>query len=242
MLKTLRLPLLATLVFAINPLLSKGFAAAIPSTTTTPHPAPAPASHLSQEDEDLKKVQDYLNGISTFNAAFQEAGPDGLKNGTLWWDRKNKKITMVYDTHPMRLFLNQKSLTLFQPEEASTYDISLTPAGLLLKDHMKFSDVSLKELFCMKNGASKPDSSFEEKNLFCVSFSPKDEDSIKLTLVFTTYPMIKLIGWILLDNRGQETEVFLENVTIGVTLPEEVFIPKKLENFKSPLIEKATKK
>src|SRR5581483_6099705 len=58
---------------------------------------PRPAALTPQDQADVKRVQDYLNGIHTLQSRFQQFSPEGgVSAGTIYLQRPGK-MRIVYD-------------------------------------------------------------------------------------------------------------------------------------------------
>lgn len=169
---------------------------------------------FAQAGNFIKKTQDYLNGIQTLQANFEEQSQEGFRSGTFWWSRKEKKISLKY--HPptyLELYLNPYTLTIYEPltKEINRYSIDSTPAGLLLKSYIDFKkDLKVTRTFCAENE-------------FAVVVT--QEEGMSLTLVFDLNPMMKLKGWIVKNIQGNEIQILLNNVQIGIAIDKKILLP-----------------
>jgi outer membrane lipoprotein-sorting protein len=96
--------------------------------------------------------------------------------------------------------------------DASHLDLNETPAGLILKENLSFSDPSVK-LLGVKRGPG---------TLEITAAMAKDPGAGKLTLVFSDGPF-ELRQWRVVDAQNKEVVVTLENAQKGVALDSKLF-------------------
>jgi outer membrane lipoprotein-sorting protein len=163
----------------------------------------------------LHKAEDYLNGITTLQARFVQVDPDGKSHeGDLYISRPGK-MRLVYDPPtPMLMVADGKFLIYVdtQMKDVSHIDLNDTPAGLLLKQNLSFSDPAVKVLG-VKEGAGTVE---------ITASMAKDPAAGKLTMVFTDAPF-ELKQWRVLDAQHKEVVVTLDNVRLGVKLDSKLF-------------------
>lgn len=163
----------------------------------------------------LKKAEDYLNGITTLKSRFVQVNPDGGNyDGDLYISRPGR-MRLVYDPPtPMLMVADGKFLIYVdtQMNDASHLDLDETPAGLILKDNLSFSDPSVKLLNVTRGPGT----------IEITVAMAKDPAAGKLTLVFSDAPL-ELRQWRVLDAQNKEVIVTLENAQKGVTLDRALF-------------------
>ncbi len=165
--------------------------------------------------ESLKKAEAYLNGITTMKSRFVQVNPDGGSyEGDLFISRPGR-MRLAYDAPtPMLMVADGKFLIYVdtQMNDASHLDLNETPAGLILKDNLSFTDPSVT-LLGVKRGPG---------TLEITAAMAKDPSAGKLTLVFSAGPF-ELRQWRVLDAQNKEVIVTLENAQKGVTLDRALF-------------------
>ena len=131
--------------------------------------------------EALKKAEAYLNSVTTLKSRFVQVNPDGGNyDGDLYISRPGR-MRLVYDPPtPMLMVADGKFLIYVdtQMNDASHLDLNDTPAGLILKENLSFSDPSVK-LIEVKRGPG---------TLEITAARAKDPGMGKLTLVFRDAP------------------------------------------------------
>jgi outer membrane lipoprotein-sorting protein len=173
-----------------------------------------PAFALS-EAEALKKVEDYFNGVTTLQARFAQTNPDGTTaEGDLYISRPGK-MRLIYDPpSPILMVADGTFLNYIDTKMKDTSSVALgdTPAGLLLKQNLSFSDPSIK-LNGVKFGAGTIEIS---------AAMSKDPTAGKLTLVFTDSPF-EFKQWRVVDAQRKEVVVTLFDARTGVKLDAKLF-------------------
>lgn len=163
----------------------------------------------------LKKAEAYLNSVTTLKSRFVQVNPDGGNyDGDLYISRPGR-MRLVYDPPtPMLMVADGKFLIYVdtQMNDASHLDLNDTPAGLILKENLSFSDPSV-ELIDVKRGPG---------TLEITAAMAKDPSAGKLTLVFSDKPF-ELKQWRVLDAQNKEVTVSLFNAQAGVTLDRDLF-------------------
>ncbi len=167
------------------------------------------------EAEALKRAEAYLNGITTLKSRFIQVNPDGSNyEGDLFISRPGR-MRLAYDAPtPMLMVADGKFLIYVdtQMNDASHLDLNETPAGLLLKENLSFSDPSVTLL-----GVKR-----EAGTLEISAAMTKDPAAGKLTMVFSEGPL-ELRQWRVLDAQNKEVVVTLENAQKGVALDRALF-------------------
>jgi outer membrane lipoprotein-sorting protein len=165
--------------------------------------------------EAVKKAEAYLNGITTLKSRFVQVNPDGGNyDGDLYISRPGR-MRLVYDPPtPMLMVADGKFLIYVdtQMNDASHLDLDETPAGLLLKENLSFSDPSVK-LLGVKRGPGPVE---------ITATMAKDPGAGKLTMVFSDAPF-ELRQWRVVDAQNKEVVVTLENAQKGVSLDRALF-------------------
>lgn len=193
------------------------FLPCIPCQLTRAETGQALASQ--QQSDELRKLQDYLNGIRTLRANFFQENPNGTtSSGKMYLKRLGEesfgKLLLAYDPPAkIRIIANGKSLRHEDGEagDISEYSIDSTPASFLLRHKIDFfNDLNVKGI---KRGGGK---------IYLTVMRPGDE-GVTLTLVFVTAPMLRLQEWTVIDAQANHTHVVLGQVEIGIPLEDRLF-------------------
>jgi outer membrane lipoprotein-sorting protein len=163
----------------------------------------------------IEKAENYINDIATMQARFLQTNPDG---GTLEGDlfiARPGKMRLVYDPPtPMLLVADGVFLIYVDTEmnDASHINLEDTPAGLLLKENLSFTDADVR-LGEVKLGASTVEVTTSMAN---------DPAAGTLTLVFSDAPF-ELRQWRVVDAQNKEVAVSLFDAKRGVKLDKSLF-------------------
>src|SRR4051812_44273663 len=151
------------------------------------------------EAQALKKVEDYFNAITTLKARFTQTDPDGTSHdGDLYISRPGK-MRLVYDPpSPILMVADGTFLNYVDTKMKDTSSVALgdTPAGLLLKQNLSFSDPTIK-MGGVKFGAGP---------IEITASMAKDPTAGKLTLVYTESPF-EFKQWRVVDAQRKEVVV-----------------------------------
>jgi len=167
------------------------------------------------ENAALKQAESYLNAISTMQARFLQVNPDGSSHeGDLFVSRPGK-MRLVYDEPAPMLMVADGVWLIYvdkEMDEVSHIDLDDTPAGLLLKDNLSFTDkaIALKGVK-IANGTVEISAA-----------QAKDPGTGTLTLVFTQAPF-ELRQWRVIDAQNQEIAVTLFDAKMGVPVDAKLF-------------------
>jgi outer membrane lipoprotein-sorting protein len=177
--------------------------------------APPPAATLSPQDTaDLQRITAYLNGIRTMYARFQQVSTGGASaSGQLWMARPGR-MRFEYDPPSPILLLADMFYVYYidkQLVEMSKVGLKSTPAWLLLRDPITFSDLIITRF---ERGANALRISVVEK---------AEPDNGSLTMVFSDHPLA-LRQWTIVDQQRKATTVSLSDERFGVALDPKLFV------------------
>jgi outer membrane lipoprotein-sorting protein len=168
----------------------------------------------AQDNDDLRRIEVYLDGLRTLKAQFLQVAPNGaIARGEAWLDRPGR-MRFQYDPPTPLLLVAGHGLVVFHDKslnQTSNIPISQTPLGILLADHVRFGgDVSVTGIQRLPGQI--------QVSLIRTS-SPGDGT---LTLIFADNPLA-LRQWTVLDAQRQETRVTLYNVETGGNFDQKLF-------------------
>jgi len=180
------------------------------------HAAPPRAAPLTPQDQDdLTRVQEYLNGIKTLQSRFQQFAQDGsVAAGTIYLQRPGK-MRIVYD-EPVPVLIVCTNDTVYyydkKLEQLSQIGIKDTPAWFLLRPEIKLSgDVTVTTLQ-RAPGA-----------LRIAMTETEQSDLGSLMLVLSDRPL-ELRQWTVTDAQKKPITVTLEEPHYGVQLSPLLFV------------------
>jgi outer membrane lipoprotein-sorting protein len=176
------------------------------------------AVEQSSQDQ-IKKIQSYLNGIRTLRANFSQDNPNGsTASGKMYLKRLGResfgKLRLEYAPPALIKIIADGEILRHEDgdtKEISEYSIDSTPASFLLRHKIDFfDDLEVKKMETKGN------------KIYLTVSRPGDE-GVMLTLIFVTSPMLRLQEWTVIDGQANETHVVLTEVEIGVPLDEKLF-------------------
>lgn len=196
-----------TLLAGVGPLVRPAFARAVPANLTP------------QDETDLQRIQDYLNGITTMRAKFQQySEKGGIAFGQIYLKRPGF-IRIEYEPpSPMLIVSDSVSLHYYDPEldQINRVPVSASPLWFLLKDNIQLGgDVTVTAF-------QRSPAAFE------ISIRQTDDaEEGKVILELGDRPL-ELRQWIVVDQKDQEVRVGLFDAQFGIDLDQELFrVPKK---------------
>lgn len=178
---------------------------------------PAARADLSARDmADVKRVEAYVNAITTMKADFMQRGPNGgVAHGTFYLSRPHRlriefkpPVKMLIVSTPIWVIVYDKEL-----QEPQYLPVNSTPAGLLTK-----KKINLTKEFTVLNVVRN------DRWLEMTIVQTKRPSRGRMTLRFDTQPSLKLIGWTVVDGQGLPTSVSLNDVETGLKLPKKLFL------------------
>jgi outer membrane lipoprotein-sorting protein len=167
-----------------------------------------------QDTADLQRVAAYLSSIRTMYARFQQVSVGGgTATGQLWMARPGR-MRFEYDPPSAILLLADMFYVYYVDKELaemSKVGLKSTPAWLLLRDPVTFSDLVVTRF---DRGA----------NALRVTVVEKAEpDSGSLTMVFSDQPLA-FRQWTIVDQQRKATTVSLSNAQFGIALDPKLFV------------------
>lgn len=176
--------------------------------------APAAVALTPQDNADLQRVAAYLSSIRTMYAKFQQVSAGGGRaTGQLWMARPGR-MRFEYDPPSPVLLLADMFYVYYVDKELaqmSKVGLKSTPAWLLLRDPITFSDLIVTRF---ERGANALQVTVVEK---------ADPDSGSLTMVFSDNPLA-LRQWSIVDQQRKTTTVSLYDERFGVALDPKLFV------------------
>jgi outer membrane lipoprotein-sorting protein len=172
--------------------------------------------------QQLAKVEAYLNSFRTLKARFTQLNPDGSQASGMFYLWRPGRMRLSYEgvssTSPSMankhiLVANGDTIYDHDPERDETTEIPVdaTPASFILREKIRFDqDIQVIRL--------------EEKQglLFLSLVKRDDPEAGTLTLVFHADPLT-LIEWEIIDAQRLSTRVLLDAIETGVILDPNLF-------------------
>ena len=167
-----------------------------------------------QDTADLQRVAAYLSSIRTMYARFQQVSAGGgTATGQLWMARPGR-MRFEYDPPSAILLLADMFYVYYVDKELaemSKVGLKSTPAWLLLRDPVTFSDLVVTRF---DRGANALRITVVEK---------AEPDSGSLTMVFSDQPL-GFRQWTIVDQQRKATTVSLSNAQFGMALDPKLFV------------------
>jgi outer membrane lipoprotein-sorting protein len=179
------------------------------------HAAPPRAAALSAEDRaDVQRVEQYLNGIHSLAAHFEQFGQDGGTAGGRVFVARPGRMRFEYAAPSPILLLADGTWVVYidnQLKQVSYLPISSTPAWFLLRDKISLADGVTITKF--ERGPGVIRISLVEN---------KSPENGLLTLTFADKPL-ELKQWTIVDQQGKSTTVVLDDARFGVPVDPKAF-------------------
>jgi outer membrane lipoprotein-sorting protein len=173
------------------------------------------AAALSPEDRaDAQRVEQYLNGIRSLAARFQQFAADGGIAGGQVFVARPGRMRFEYDKPSPILLLADGTFVVYvdnQLKQVSYLPIGSTPAWFLLRDTISLTDGVTITRFERGPGA-----------LRITLVENKSPENGTLTLVFSDKPL-DLKQWTIVDQQGKSTTVVLSDARYGVPIDAKAF-------------------
>lgn len=178
-----------------------------------------PANLTPQDAADLQRIQDYLNGITTMQAKFQQySEKGGIAFGTIYLKRPGF-IRIEYEPpSPMLIVSDSVSLHYYDPEldQINRVPVGSSPLWFLLKENIQLGgDVTVTAF-------QRSPAAFE------ISIRQTDDaEEGKVILELGDRPM-ELRQWTVVDQKSQQVRVGLFDAKFGIDIDQSLFrVPKK---------------
>lgn len=197
-------------------------AALAAGTLAAPAHAQGPRRLAPQDESDVARVEQYLNGLKTLRARFLQINPSGATvEGTLYLSRPGR-MRLDYDPPDPNLVIVNGSHLIHYDRALRTpayLGLDATPAGLLVRETIKLAgDVTVT---AVERGPAV---------LRVTLTQTKDPRAGKMTLVFGERPF-QLNNWQVTDAQGLVTRVSLYEPQIGVALDPQLFVFREVTGF-----------
>ncbi|MDR0677395.1 MAG: outer membrane lipoprotein carrier protein LolA [Holosporaceae bacterium] len=164
----------------------------------------------------LKEVQEYINGLTTFEADFIQTNESGKVSYGRFFLKRPRLMKMIYTNPPTYVTVAKGTkITHYNRElkEKTETSIYSSPLSFLLEKKIDFKKI---RVLSMRNSS----------DTIAMKFCKKDEDSEgAITLFFSRNPL-KLQKWIIFPNKNNRTGsmgILLVNSKAKHNIPDEEF-------------------
>ncbi|GBR01924.1 LolA family protein [Acetobacter oeni] len=179
----------------------------------------AATSQFSPVDQGwIDRVQDKMNSVVTMRGRFEQTAADGQKTtGDVWLSRPGR-MRFQYDKPSPLLLVANDGKVIFrdsQLDQITEIPIERTPLGLLLGAHISLSGDVTVTSFRKENGVIQ---------ISAVRTTSPGEGT--LVMAFDE-KSLSMLGWIVVDAQGRQTQVRLSDLVSGADTPSKLFILPK---------------
>ena len=183
----------------------------------------AQAAQLTDTDKaDIARVEDYLNGITTMKASFQQYSEgEGLAFGRIYL-RRPGRLRVEYDPPSEVLLIADGTLLSYYDAELNHIEqvpLRLSPMWFLLRDDVELGgDVTVTQF---KKAA----------NSILIGLVQSDEPDAGSVLLELGDKPLELRQWTITDSAGSQVRVGLYDAEFGVDLNAALFAtPRKKDD------------
>jgi outer membrane lipoprotein-sorting protein len=197
------------IIFAAFTLLAAMLAAAPSGAQTSAGAAP-----VAGQAADLSRIEAYLNGLTTAQADFAFAAPDGSISKGVFYLNRPSKLRFEYTDPKGNLLIADGSYVIYwdaAQKEASNLPIGSTPLSFLLRPQISLTEGLKVTRFEHTTGVIR----------VSLAEAKGDADGT-VTVAFADQPL-ELRGWRLVDGQGQITDVTFANLKLGMPLDPALF-------------------
>ena len=175
----------------------------------------AKAADLTENDmDDLSKIENYLNSITTFKSNFLQTASTGERSGGVLFLDRPGKMRVQYDEPSPILLVSDGAYVIYVEknlEQISHLPISQTPLRALIE-----KDVNLQNWYKIKDIERGP-------GTLRLTLTMKDDLSLSsVQLLFSDRPM-QLRQWTIRDQQGVEVRVSLMDMQRGAKFDPKLF-------------------
>ncbi|WP_207215501.1 LolA family protein [Rickettsiales endosymbiont of Peranema trichophorum] len=186
-----------------------------------------PLNIRAAEDSEYEKIVRYWNGISSFQAQFEQYGSDGVvRNGNIYMVKSGAKVKLEYLSPNKMLVVSRNKKVMYYNEdldEISYVSLESSPIDILAATIVGSSKEVQVDSYVKEEGYSK----LRVKALKYVNTSNSQSHSSEATLVFKNTPLA-LVKIEVVDQDGNKVEVWFSDVSVNHSIDNAVF------SFKNP--------
>ena len=174
----------------------------------SPHPSLA-------EKISLNKISDYINGLTTLQADFEQINSDGSIDTGKLYIRRPGKMRLEYTAPNNALVIaGAGSVAIFDDKSKNgptLFPLKKTPLNLLLKKNV---DLYTNEMITEHTA--------NNENTFIVVTDPKRKSQGGIKIVFNNSP-VSLQGWTITNQSNQKTKIILDKLDKKTKIPLYLF-------------------
>jgi len=174
----------------------------------SPHPSLA-------EKISLNKISDYINGLTTLQADFEQINSDGSIDRGKLYIRRPGRMRLEYTAPNNALVIaGAGSVAIFDDKNKNgptLFPLKKTPLNLLLKKNV---DLYKNEMITEHTA--------NNENTFIVAKDPKRKSQGSIKMVFSNSP-VSLQGWTITNQSNQKTKIILDKLDKKTKIPLYLF-------------------
>ena len=169
----------------------------------------------SAEKIPLDNLNDYINGLSTVKANFEQINSDGSIDTGVLYIRRPGKMRLEYAAPNNALVIaGAGSVAIFDDKTKNgptLFPLKHTPLNLLLEKNVN-----------LNNSYIISEHKINGKNTFIIVQDPKRLAQGKIKMVFSNNP-IALVSWTITDQSNQKTKINLSEFKEKIKIPLYLF-------------------
>ena len=174
------------------------------------------SSHPSLAEKiSLNKISDYINGLTTLQADFEQINSDGSIDRGKLYIRRPGRMRLEYTAPNNALVIaGAGSVAIFDDKSKNgptLFPLKKTPLNLLLKKNV---DLSKNEMITEHTA--------NNENTFIVAKDPKRKSQGSIKMMFSNSP-VSLQGWTITNQSNQKTKIILDKLDKKTKIPLYLF-------------------
>jgi outer membrane lipoprotein-sorting protein len=174
------------------------------------------SSHPSLAERiSLNKISDYINGLTTLQADFEQINSDGSIDRGKLYIRRPGRMRLEYTAPNNALVIaGAGSVAIFDDKSKNgptLFPLKKTPLNLLLKKNV---DLSKNEMITEHTA--------NNENTFIVAKDPKRKSQGSIKMMFSNSP-VSLQGWTITNQSNQKTKIILDKLDKKTKIPLYLF-------------------
>lgn len=177
----------------------------------------------AQSKEEIKQIEDYLNGIKTISARFLQMASNGSSAEGELKIAKPNKIRMTYAEPTDVLIVGNGDYIVYHDREldqVTNIDYEDVPASLLLANNLKIDGKEIKVVDFQKDGG-----------MTSVTVEYAKGNTGPITLVFSNQPF-ELKQWKIVDPQNVEISISLYDALVDEPIDDKEFKFKRKDEKK----------
>ena len=174
------------------------------------------SSHPSLAEKiSLNKISDYINGLTSLQADFEQVNSDGSIDTGKLYIRRPGRMRLEYTAPNNALVIaGAGSVAIFDDKSKNgptLFPLKKTPLNLLLKKNV---DLYKNEMITEHTA--------DNENTFIVAKDPKRKSQGDIKIVFSNSP-VSLQGWTITNQSNQKTKIILDKLDKKTKIPLYLF-------------------